>query len=120
MADQGGTGAAPAGASNGMANAKLAAALAYLWITAIVFLLIEPYNKDKFVRFHSFQSLFLGLASIVLHIGLAMIPILGWIVLPFVSLAIFVLAVIGAVKAWNGQQWKIPVIGDMAEKQANA
>ncbi len=109
----------PASTSSGM-QSNLAAALSYLFITAIIFLLIEPYNKDKFVRFHSFQAIFLGVASIVGHIVLTIIPIIGWIILPFFSLAIFILAVIAAVKAYGNNEWKIPVIGDFASKQANA
>ncbi len=96
---------------------NLAGALAYLWVVAIIFLLIEPYNKDKFVRFHSFQALFLGLASIAGNIVLAMFPVLGWALLPLWSLLIVVLAVVGAVKAYQNQTWRIPVIGAFAEKQ---
>ena len=109
-------GAAPSGQSAGLQN-NIAGALAYLWITAIVFLLLEPYNRDKFVRFHSFQALFLGLASIAGHIVLSLIPILGWALMPLWSLLILVLAVIGAVKAYQKQTWNIPVIGPFAEKQ---
>jgi len=72
---------------------NLAGALAYLWIMAIIFLLLEPYNKDKFVRFHSFQALFLGLASIAGHIVLTVIPVPGWALMPLWSLLIVVLAV---------------------------
>jgi uncharacterized membrane protein len=64
--------------------------------------------------------LFLGLASIVGHIVLSFIPILGWILMPFWGLAIFVLAVVAAVKAYGNNKFRIPVIADMAEKQANA
>lgn len=112
-------GTGPAPAQSGGMDPKLAGALAYLWITAIAFLLIEPYNKDKFIRFHSFQSLFLGLASFAIHIVLTIIPIIGWVLLPFASLGILILAVIGAVKAWQGQQWQMPIIGKMAAEQAN-
>lgn len=98
-------------------QSNLAAALSYLWITAIVFLLLEPYNRDKFVRFHAFQSLFLGLASIAGHIVLSVIPLLGWVLLPVWSLLVFVLAIIGAVKAYQNETWSIPVIGPFAEKQ---
>ncbi len=113
----GGAGAAPAATSSGL-QSNLAAALSYLWITAIIFLVMEPYNRDKFVRFHSFQALFLGIASIVGHIVLSMIPIIGWIILPFFSLGIFVLAVIAAVKAYQNQEWSIPVVGNFAKQQA--
>lgn len=113
----GGAAAAPASQTGGLQN-NLAGALAYLWIVAIIFLLIEPYNRNKFVRFHSFQALFLGLFSIAGHIVLGMVPFLGWVVLPFFSLAIFVVAVICAVKAYGNQEFKLPVIGDLAAKQA--
>jgi uncharacterized membrane protein len=94
----------------------LAAALAYLWITAIVFLLLDPYNRDRLVRFHAFQALFLGLVSIAGHIVLSLIPILGWILLPFWSLVIVVFALIAAVKAYQGETWNVPVIGPFAQK----
>jgi len=105
-----------AGPPAGLQN-NLAGAIAYLWITAIVFLVLEPYSKDKFVRFHSFQSLFLGLASIAGHIVLTLIPFVGWALMPLWSLLILALAVVGAVKAYQNQTWRIPVIGDFAEKQ---
>jgi uncharacterized membrane protein len=110
---------APAQSSGGLAP-NLAGALSYLFIPAIIFLAIEPYNKDRTIRFHAFQGLFLGLASIVGHIVLSFIPILGWILMPFWGLAIFVLAVVAAVKAYGNNKFRIPVIADMAEKQANA
>ena len=107
---------APGGQSAGL-QSNLAGALAYLWITAIIFLLIEPFNRDKFVRFHSFQALFLGLASIAGHIVLSLIPVLGWTLMPLWSLLILVLVVVGAVKAYQNQTWHIPLIGEFAEKQ---
>jgi uncharacterized membrane protein len=117
----GGTAAAPApvAQSSGL-NDNVAGLLAYLFIPAIIFLVVEPFNKNKFVRFHSFQGLFLGGVSIVGHIVLTIIPIIGWIILPFFSLAIFVIAIIAAVKAFQNQKWNIPVIGPMAQKQADA
>ncbi len=112
----GGAAAAPAQQAGGLQN-NLAGALAYLWIVAIIFLLIEPYNRNKFVRFHSFQALFLGLVSIAGHIVLGIIPFVGWVILPFFSLAIFVVAVICAVKAYGNQEFKLPVLGELAAKQ---
>ena len=109
-------GTGQAGQSAGL-QSNLAGALAYLWITAIIFLLLDPFNKDKFVRFHSFQALFLGLISIAGHIVLTLIPFLGWALMPLWSLLILVLAVVGAVKAYQNQTWRIPVIGDFAQKQ---
>ncbi len=51
---------------------------------------------------------------------LAFIPILGWLVALLLALAIFVLWIICIVKAFGGQRFKIPVIGDYALKQAGA
>ncbi len=112
----GGAGAAPAQQSGGLQD-NIAGALSYLWIVAIIFLLIEPYNRNKFVRFHAFQALFLGVFSIAGHIVLGIVPFLGWVIMPFFSLAIFVVAVICAVKAYQNQEFKLPVLGDIASKQ---
>jgi uncharacterized membrane protein len=109
---------APAGGSTGL-ESNIAAVLAYLlWIPAILWLVIEPYNKDRFLRFHSFQALFLGLAWFVISIVLTFIPILGWIILIFLPLVAIGVAIYCAYKAYNKERFKLPVIGDMAEKQA--
>ncbi|PYX47571.1 MAG: hypothetical protein DMG83_04230, partial [Acidobacteria bacterium] len=86
---------------------------------------IEPYNKNRFVRFHAFHSIFFHVAWIVLWIGLGIfghLPFLGWASLllwPLIGLAGFVIWLILVFKAYQGQMFKLPVIGDMAEKQAN-
>ena len=106
---------------------NLAGALAYLTIIpAIVFLVIEPFNKKRFVRFHAFQSIFFFVAWIAIDIGLAIIghiPFLGWATLflwPLVSLVLFVILLILMLKAYQGQMFKLPVIGDIAAQQAGA
>jgi uncharacterized membrane protein len=127
MAEQGG-GAAPAPASGGGLQDNVAGLLVYLiGILAIVFLLIEPYNKNKFVRFHCFQCIFYWVAVIALSIALAVLSIilgmmhLGVILLalyPLFWLAVLVAWIMLMVKAYQGQKWKLPFIGDLAEKQA--
>src|SRR4051794_31458654 len=62
------TAAAPA--SSGL-NDNVAGLLAYLALPAIIFLVLEPFNKNKFVRFHAFQGLFLWLINFVGHAILA-------------------------------------------------
>jgi uncharacterized membrane protein len=101
--------------------------LAYVTIIpAIIFLVIEPYNRNRFIRFHSFQCIFFWVALVVIHIGLSVIgvvPFLIFLTLPLhalVSLAALVLWVILLIKANQGQMYKLPFIGDLAEKQANA
>ena len=114
-------------ASTGGMTDNVIGMLAYVTIIpAIIFLVIEPYNKNRFVRFHSFQNLFFAVAWIVLWIALSIvahIPILGWLTIliwPLIGLGGLILWIILLLKAYQGQMWKLPVIGDMAEKQANA
>ena len=106
---------------------NVAGMLAYLLIPAIVFLVLEPYNKRRFIRFHAFQCIFVFVAEIALGIALSVlwhIPFLGWLVLvllwPLVSLGELVLWIVLLLKAYQGQMFKLPIIGDMAEKQADA
>jgi uncharacterized membrane protein len=106
---------------------NVAGALAYVTIIpAIVFLVMEPYNRNRFIRFHSFQCIFAAVAWTALWIALGIvvhIPFFGWLtflVWPLVSLAGFVVWLILVLKAYQGQKFKLPVIGDIAEKQASA
>jgi len=101
--------------------------LAYFTIIpAIIFLVMEPYNRSRFIRFHAFQCLFFAVAWTILWIALSIfahIPFLGWLsilIWPLIGLAGFILWIILILKANQNQMWKLPVIGDMAEKQANA
>lgn len=119
--------AAPAAASAGGLTDNVAGMLAYVTIIpAIIFLVMEPYNKNRFVRFHSFQCLFFCVALIVLHIGLsvlAFVPFMAIITIPLhllISLGALILWIILLMKANQGQMYKLPMIGDIAEKQANA
>jgi len=99
-------------------------ALAYVTIIpAIIFLVIEPYNKNPFVRFHAFQCLFFAGAMIALNIAnmvLGMVPFIGFltivssILIFFGGVAVWALLVF---KAYSGEKFKLPVIGDLAEKQ---
>lgn len=127
----GAAGAAPAGApaaasSSGLTS-NVAGALAYFTIIpAIIFLVAEPYSRDRFVRFHAFQCLFLAAGAFVVYFCLALfaiIPVIGWIVglllIPLVGLTIFATAVFSAYKAYSNEKFLIPVIGKLAEEQAS-
>jgi len=110
----------------------VAGALAYCtFIPAIVFLLVEPYNKNRFVRFHSFQSIGLWLALSVMGAALRLagfllffIPVVGQLLMLLVSMLVglgfFVIWLVLLVKALQGQRFKLPVIGDFAELRADA
>jgi uncharacterized membrane protein len=96
-----------------------AGALAYVTlIPAIIFLVMAEYNRRPFIRFHAFQSIFLGIACIVLTTVLSFIPVIGWILEPFVLLAFFVFWLMALIKASGGKEWEIPIIGGFARKQA--
>lgn len=87
-------------------DSNLMAALSYLWLLSVVMLVIK--KDDPFVLFHAKQGLVLFLGSIALWF----IPILGWLL----QLAIFVMVVIGFIKALSGEKYQLPVVGAIAEK----
>jgi len=110
---------------------NVAGLLSYLlWpVACILFLLIGPYNRNRFVRFHAFQALFLGLAAIVVAVALqvmtsilALIPIIGWIAGGLLWIAygitIVILVVMLMYKAYNGEQYGVAVIGNLARQQS--
>jgi uncharacterized membrane protein len=121
---------APSSAGSGGLTSNVAGALAYFTIIpAIIFLVVEPYNRDRFVKFHAFQSLFFNIAWVVLMVAtmigqiiLALIPVVGWILAILLWLVIglggFGLWVFTMYKAYNNEQFKLPVIGNLAEQQA--
>lgn len=117
-------------ATSGMAP-NLAAALSYVLgiITGVVFLVVE---KDPFVRFHAYQSIFLSVAWFAFWIVftvissiLGMIPFVGFLAVIFgllVSLVLglgsLILVLVLIIKAYHGERFKVPYIGNMAEKYA--
>ena len=111
---------------------NVAGALCYVlgFITGVIFLMLE---KDRFVRFHAYQSIIVSAAWIVFWVAfsilsgiLGMIPFLGILVVLvglLLSLGLglggFVLFILLIVRAYQGKTWKLPYIGDMAERYAN-
>jgi len=108
----------------------MACALCYLLgvLTGVLFLVLEPYNKNRTIRFHAFQSIFVWLAMVVVWIAfaivssiIAMVPFIGWLTVllwPIFGLAFFALWLVLMYKAYNRERWVLPVIGPLAEKQA--
>jgi uncharacterized membrane protein len=106
---------------------NVAGMLAYFtFIPALIFLVMEPYNRSAFIRFHAWQSLLFNAVWCALWIALrivAHIPFFGWLtvlVWPLVMLGGFIIWIILVLKANQNQKFKLPGIGDIAEKQANA
>lgn len=98
---------------------NIAGLLCYVlgWVTGIVFLILE--KENKFVRFHAVQSLATFLALFVLSIVFGMIPFIGWIIsILIVPLGIF-LWILLMYKAFKGEKFKLPIVGDFAEKQSS-
>lgn len=116
----GGTGLAP----------NIAGLLCYVCspISSIIFLLIEKENKD--VLFHAWQGTLFGVAIFLLHIALnilgflmgKMADFLGGIILnfllPILWIGVLILWVVCLLKAYQGEKWRIPVIGDIAAQKA--
>ena len=110
----------PQTAQTGLSD-NAAGALAYVTIIpAILFLIIEPYNRNSYVRFHSWQCIFLSIAAFAVHMVLTVVPVIGWILVPFVSLAFLVVWIIVLLKALKGDRYELPIIGKFAAQQAGA
>lgn len=123
-------GAQPYNATAGGMSTNVASALCYALglITGILFLVLAPYNQNRLIRFHAFQSIFLNAAWIVFWIVETMVAIvMPWYVMTILSL-IGLLVALGFLalwlvlmfKAYNNEKLKLPIIGDLAEKQAQA
>jgi uncharacterized membrane protein len=89
-----------------------AGALAYVLgpITGIIFLVIE---KDPFVRFHAMQSTVVFVALFVLQWVLG-ITIVLFPLSALIGIVSFVLWIILIYKAWQGEEWEVPVLGKVA------
>lgn len=98
-------------------DVKLAGALAYLgaFVTGILLLVVE--KDSPFVRFHAMQSTITFLIVVAVNMVLGSIPILGWLVLVFLFPVEVFLWLFLMYKAYSGERYKLPSIGDLAEKQ---
>jgi uncharacterized membrane protein len=112
--------AGPAGMTD-----NVAAAACYVLgaVTGVIMLLLAPYNRNRTIRFHAFQSIFLTVAWIVFwSLVRVVFSFLGFFsfysLSSLVSLAFFVLWVYLIISAYQGKKVVLPVIGRMAEQQA--
>jgi uncharacterized membrane protein len=122
---------APAGAASAGITSNVAAALCYLlwFVTGIIFLVLEPYKRDKFVRFHAFQAIAFSIVALILEIVWNSIVSIGFLSFGFlfaivglvgfvIWLAILVFWIFLMYKAYNNETYMIPVLGEWASKQA--
>ena len=111
----------------------MACALCYLLglLTGVLFLVLAPYNQNRTVRFHAFQSIFLNVGMIVVWIVLGIfsaiiihiVPLIGilfTLLYGVFGLGMFCLWLFLMYKAYNKEKFLIPIIGPLAEKQAGA
>lgn len=105
----------------------------YLGVVYSIIVLVTD-KVNKLTRFHAMQSLLLCAVALVIGLpgyliagvlalsgssALALIGTLLWFIVALVGLAVFVFMIISAIKAYGGEIYKVPVIGDMADKWSN-
>ncbi len=98
-------------------QANVAALLSYLlgFITGIIFFLIE--KENKFVRFHAMQSMITFGVIFVLQWTVLLLPFLGLFLIPILGVGSLILWIVLMIKAYQGEMFKLPVIGDIAEQK---
>ena len=103
--------------STGM-SANVAALLAYVLglVTGLVFFLIE--RDSPFVKFHAMQSIAFSVVMFIAGLVLALIPFIGAAGTALLNLAGLIVWVLLMVKAYQGERFKLPVLGDFAERQS--
>jgi len=112
---------------------NIAGALAYSLgiITGILFLVLEPYRRDRFVRFHAFQSIFYFVFAVAFSIAWSIVigmlmSVSGWVLVVafpvrmIIRLAMFGLWLYLMFQAYNDREFRIPVLGAIARKQAHS
>ena len=109
---------------------NLASALCYIPIVGLIFLLIEPYNRNKTIRFHAFQSIFYFIGCIILGIAMGIVFGIMFTIMPYglwhllrlcwtlVELGLFAIWIFLVLKAYQRDRLVLPIIGPLAAKQA--
>ena len=85
---------------------KALAVISYFWLISLIVLLVKKDNE--FVLFHARQGLVLAILATVF----SLIPIIGWLL----NIVVIIFAIVGIVKALAGETWKMPLLGDFAQK----
>lgn len=97
---------------------NLAGLLTYVlgFVSGLVFLVLE--KQSAYVRFHAYQSTIAFLALSTTGFILGFIPLIGSLLGSVLSLASLVLWLVLMLKAYKGERFKLPILGDMAEERA--
>lgn len=107
---------------------NLAAALCYVPIIGLIFLLLDPYKQNRTIRFHAWQGVLVGICWIVILFILgrffALLPFGMWLVwsliMRLVQLGFIVVLIMAGIKAYQRSRLLLPFVGPLAEKQASA
>lgn len=107
----------PLGKTASGLDAPLAGLLCYLlgFVSGIIFLLIE--KENRYVRFHALQSIFTFGALFIVGTVINVIPLLGLLINILMMPISMILWIFLMVKAYQGKWFKLPIVGDLAEKQ---
>jgi uncharacterized membrane protein len=90
-------------------------------LSGIIFLNLEPYRADRDIRFHAWQSIFFTLTWLGVLFIYRILPFIFFPLFPLaflLQLAFFGLWVVLLAKAYNGEKFKLPILGDMAEARS--
>jgi uncharacterized membrane protein len=111
-------------------NENVASALCYLALvlTGVLFLFLEPYNRNKTIRFHAFQSIFVWIGITAVSLGVRIVfgtlldgPHTYWLmdlIWTAYGLGTLALWLVLMYRAYMGERWVAPVVGEMAQKLA--
>ena len=97
---------------------NIAGLLCYVlgWVSGLVFFLIE--KENKFVRFHALQSIIVFGVLFLAGLIISWIPIIGGVIGSLISVLALVLWIVLMIKAYQGEKFKLPWAGNLAEKNA--
>ena len=114
--------------ASGLSNDAVAAISYITFIPATIFLVLDPYKRVPYIRFHAWQSIGFSVIAFLLHIILTVIQIslhfipgtfiVFSLIHTLISLALFLVWLFLILKASRGEWFKLPVAGDFALKQS--
>lgn len=117
----------PTPANEGLTD-EMASGLSYLFIPAIIFLIVAPYNQKPIIKFHAIQEIGLFIVSIIVAIAfsilsaiLVFIPVVNLLIFPLhliIWLGFFLVWLWAMIQAFQGKRFNIPVLSGFAAKQA--
>lgn len=98
---------------------NLAGLLCYvlMWVSGLIFLLVE--KESRLVKFHALQSLITFLFLTIFSYIAGYIPLIGWLISVLIWPLEIVLWIVLMVKAYKGEMFKLPIVGDISEQQVN-